>query len=175
MRLAYSLLALRLASACYGQHSHDPAVQKEQMKKLDFLVGKWSGEAAISRGAGEPQKLHQTEEVQYKLDGLVMLVEGTGRDAEGKVVFRALATIAYDDQTSKYHFRGYNDGRYLDTELKVVPNGFQWDFEAGPAKVTNTMRIGEKGEWEETTAAVLGNSPQRKFVEMKLQRQPDAR
>jgi hypothetical protein len=50
------------------------------MKKLAFLIGKWSGDATSRRGQNETVKVKQTEEVQFKLDGLVLLIEGTGRD-----------------------------------------------------------------------------------------------
>jgi len=95
--------------------------KREAMKRLDFLVGKWSGGALVIRGPGEAIELRQSEEVQYKLDDLVLLVEGAGRNAEGQIVFQALAIIAYDDTTSTYRFRAYNDGHYLDTELIVRP------------------------------------------------------
>ncbi|MCX6629569.1 MAG: hypothetical protein NTW28_18275 [Candidatus Solibacter sp.] len=164
-------LTIMLAGACEGQQPN-AAAQREAMKKLDFLVGQWSGPASVSRGPGEPLKLTQSETVQFKMDGLVMLVEGTGRDAAGKIVFQALATICYDDATSTYRFRAYNDGRYLDTDLKVTPKGFEWGYTAGPLKVNNVMRINEKGEWVETTESTYGATPPRKSVEMTLRRQP---
>jgi hypothetical protein len=53
---------------------------------------------------------------------LVLLIEGTGRNPDsGEVMFRALATVAYDDVAGVYHFRAYNEGSYLDTGLKVRP------------------------------------------------------
>jgi hypothetical protein len=142
------------------------------MKKLEFLAGKWSGEASVFRGPGDPMRLHQTEEVQFKMDGLVLLVEGTGRNSDGQTVFRALATISYDEQAATYRFRAYSDGRYLDTEMNVLPSGFVWGYTAGPVKVSNKMRLNEKGEWAETTETSFGGSPPRKSVEMTLQRQP---
>jgi hypothetical protein len=117
-------------------------------------------------------KVIQTEDVQFKLDGLVMLVEGTGRNPSEQIVFQALATITYDDTTSAFRFRAYNDGRYLDTELNVTPKGFAWGYTAGPLKVSNTMRLTGKGEWAETTEATFGSSPPRKTVEMTLRRMP---
>lgn len=142
------------------------------MKKLSFLAGKWSGNALVTRGPGEPLRIRQSEEVQYKLDGLALLVEGTGRNAEGQIVFQALAVISYDEAARTYRFRSYNDGRYLDTELKVSPRGFAWGFAAGPVRVNNAMRINEKGESEETTEAVRGSAAPMRMVEMKLERQP---
>ena len=165
------LLILFASTAGMAQSPPNIAAQREAMKKLEFLAGNWSGDATIVRGAGEPLKAVQTEHVEYKLDGLVMLIEGASRDANGQVVFRALATVAYDDASSTYHFRAYNDGRYLDTPIIVVANGFEWGYTSGPVKVRNTMRIDEKGEWAETTETTFGSNPPRKSVEMTLRRE----
>jgi hypothetical protein len=170
MRSMVLVLLSGMAAVSYGQQPN-VAAQREAMKKLEFLVGKWSGQGTVVRGPGEPMKLRQSEDVQFKLDGLVMTVEGTGRNAAGQVVFRAFATIAYDDSTSAYRFRAYNDGRYLDTELKVTPDGFAWGYTAGQLKVSNTMRLTAKGEWSETTETQFGETPPRKSVEMTLRRE----
>jgi hypothetical protein len=146
-----------------------PEVQREAMRKLAFLAGHWSGPISVSRGPGEPVKLTQTEEVQYKLDGLVMLIEGTSRDSEGKTSFNALATIAFDDATHNYRFRAYNGGHYIDTELTVTADGFSWSYDAGPAHVVNTMHLTGKGEWSETTDVTVGGNPPHHSVEMLLQ------
>jgi hypothetical protein len=116
-------------------------------------------------------KLTQTEEVQFKLDGLVMLVEGAGRNSAGQMVFRALATIAYDDTAGVYRFRAYNDGRYLDSELTVTAGGFSWGYEAGALKVHNTMGLTENGEWLENTDMIFGATPPRRSLQMSLRRQ----
>jgi hypothetical protein len=97
------------------------------MKKLAFLTGTWSGEGTAFMQAG-PLKFQQTESVQYKLDGLVLTIEGAGPEYHRKIAFRAFATVAYDDAARVYRFRAYNDGRYLDTELKVLERGFEWGY-----------------------------------------------
>jgi hypothetical protein len=66
----------------------DLNAQRAAMKKLEFLVGKWAGEARMLRGTGDPLVMMQTEEVQYKLDGLVLVIEGVGK-ADGKPVLQA--------------------------------------------------------------------------------------
>lgn len=152
--------------------SNSVDTQREAMQKLSFLAGHWSGPITIFRGPGEPLHLSQTEDVQYKLDGLVMLVEGKSTGNDGKVQFSALATITYDDATHTYRFRAYHDGRYLDTELSVPANGFSWGFAAGPAQIVNTMHLTDKGEWDETTVATVGSNPPHPSVQMLLQRQP---
>jgi hypothetical protein len=168
--------ALLFACSPYGaaQQPSAPNVetQREALKKLAFLVGHWSGSVTVARGPGEPLHLAQTESVEYKLDGLVLLIEGQSTGADGKAQFAALATISYDDASHAYHFRAYNDGRYLDTELAVQPDGFAWGFDGGPAKIRNTMHLTAKGEWQETTDVTFGSAPPHRSVEMLLARQP---
>jgi len=147
-------------------------VQREAMRKLSFLTGHWSGPITVVLGPREPLHLTQTENVEYKLDGLVMLVEGKGTGADGKVQFNALATIAYDDASHTYHFRAYNGGHYVDTELSVPANGFSWSYAAGPAHIVNTMHLTEKREWSEVTDVTVGSNPPHRSVEMLLQHQP---
>ena len=163
-------LSLTLAAQQAAPSSAD--VQREAMRKLSFLAGNWSGPISISYGPGEPLHFTQTEQVQYKLDGLVLLVEGTCRDAQGKVQFNALATVAFDDTTHTYRFRAYNGGHYIDTELAVPANGFSWGYDAGPAHISNTMHLTGEGEWSEATDATVGGNPPHRSVEMLLKHQP---
>jgi hypothetical protein len=146
--------------------------QQEAMRKLSFLSGHWAGPVAIVRGTGEPVHLAQTEDVEYKLDGLVLLIEGRSISANGKVLFSALATIAYDDTSRTYRFRAYNDGHYLDTELLVLEHGFSWGFTSGPAHIVNSMQLTDKGEWNEFSEATVGSSPPHRSIEMLLQHEP---
>jgi len=177
VRIQLLVPVLLLATATLGfslAAQQDPIdgadVQREAMQKLSFLAGRWSGPMTIVRGPGEPLHLTQTEDVEYKLDGLVLLIEGKSTDARGKALFTALATIAYDDTAHTYHFRAYNDGHYVDTELSVPTNGFAWGFAAGPAHIVNTMRLTDKGEWDEDTETTVGSNPPTRNVEMTLHR-----
>jgi len=142
------------------------------MHKLAFLEGRWDGPVAIMRGPGEPLHLMQSEVVRYKLDGLVMLIEGKSCGTDGNAQFEALATISFDDTSHSYRFRAYNEGHYLDTELTVLANGFSWGFSAGPARIVNIMHFTNKGEWQETGEVTVGNNPARRSVEMLLAHKP---
>jgi hypothetical protein len=147
------------------------AAQREAMKKLAFLLGTWTGDASTMR-PNQSIKVKQTEQVSYKLDGLVLLIEVTGRNPDsGDIVFRALATVSYDDGAGVYHFRAYNDGSYLDTELKVPENGFEWGIQNGPAQMKFVMKLNDKGEWVETGNATVGNNPAQKFFDMTVRKQ----
>jgi hypothetical protein len=56
----------------------------------------------VQRGPGELE-LIQTEEAQYKLDGLILIIEGIGKTkAEGKVALQAFGVVSYDDETGTY-------------------------------------------------------------------------
>jgi hypothetical protein len=152
----------------------DIEAQRAALKKLDFLVGMWSGEARVLRGPGEPLELVQTEAAQYKLDGLILIIEGIGKTkADGKVALQALGIISYDDEAGTYRMRAYNDGRYLETDLQLSENSkrIAWGFALGDIKTSSMLRINEKDEWTELTEIAIGSQPARKFMELVVNRQ----
>jgi hypothetical protein len=63
---------------------------KQELKKLNSFVGNWKGEATYMRGPGSEVSINQEEKIEYKLDGTVLLIEGTGRDVAGNIVFNAM-------------------------------------------------------------------------------------
>ena len=166
------IFSMSLAAATGRPVSNSADVQSEAMHRLAFLVGRWSGPVTIMRGPGGPLHLTQSEDVQYKLDGLVLLIEGKSTSTDGKAQFSALATISFDDATRTYRIRAYNDGHYLETELSVLADGFSWSFPAGPARILNSMHLTSKGEWQEVTEATVGSAPPQRSVEMLLQHLP---
>lgn len=165
-------LAMSWTLAAQERPAGSTDTQRDAMRKLAFLAGRWSGPVTIVLGPGEPLHLTQTEDVVFKLGGLVLLIEGKSTGADGKAQFEALATLSFDEATHTYRLRAYNDGHYLDTELSVTGSGFAWSFAAGPAHIANTMQLTGKGEWRETTDVTFGDGPPRRSVEMLLQHQP---
>jgi hypothetical protein len=150
----------------------DTESQRAAMRKLGFLVGKWTGEARILR-SGESLELLQTEEADYKLHGLVLMIEGIGRNkADAKPALEALGTISYDDETRTYHMRAYNDGRYLETEVKLAENGrgMMWGFALGEIKTSSILRIDDTGDWTEHHEITIGSQPPRKFMQVRVSR-----
>ena len=164
-------LILGLTSLVCLAQAPNVEAQKEAMKKLSFLAGKWSGDATVQRGPGGPLKIRQSEDIQFRLDGLLLVIEGTGRDADsGKVQFNALGIVSYDDNKKEYRLRAYNDGRQVEAQVEVSDRGFAWGFQSGPATVRNTMTVNDKGEWVETTTAKVGDRPEFTTVRMLLKR-----
>ena len=141
------------------------------MKKLTFLVGKWSGEARVFRVSDKPLELAQTEEAQYKLDGLLLMIEGIGRSrTDGKLELQALGVVSYDDEAGEYVMRAYNDGRYMETKLKLTDDakGLTWGFAMGDIKTSSVLRINERGDWTELHEIAIGAQPPKKFMEVRV-------
>jgi hypothetical protein len=69
--------------------------------------------------------------------------------------------------------RAYNDGRYLETELKLSENGIgmTWGFTLGEIKTSSLMRISELGDWTELHEITMGSQPPRRLMEVRVSRQ----
>jgi len=147
--------------------------QRTAMKKLEFLVGEWSGEATVLRGPGQFVDMAQTESEHFKLDGLVLMIEGVGRTkTDGKLSLQALGLISFDDETGTYKMRAFNDGRWLETEVKMGDGGnsISWGFALGAFKTATVLRINENGEWTEHGEIIIGERPPQKMMDLKVRR-----
>jgi hypothetical protein len=141
----------------------DLDAQREAMKKVSFLVGKWSGESRVLRGPGEWAELLQTEEAQ-----------GVGRTkSDDQPVLQAFGIISYDDECGTYHLRAFNDGRFLETTMKLLEqgNGMSWGFALGEIRTNTVLRINERSEWTEAGEISIGSQPAKKFWDLTVQRQ----
>ena len=143
------------------------------MRKFAFLTGKWSGDASVLRAPGQFVELSQTEVAQFKLDGLILMIEGIGRlKSDGTPVLQALGIISFDDETGKYHMRAFNDGRWLETEVKPLDEGntLAWSFTLGEMSTHSVLRIAEKGEWIEHAEITIGPRPPQKLLDLTVRR-----
>ena len=171
MKFLISCIALCIPCAAQVSRVPDLEAQRAAMKKLDFVIGKWTGEARLFRGPGEPLVLIQTEEAQYKLDGLVLVIEGVGRTkADSKLTLQALGIISYNDESGTYHMRAFNDGRFLETDMGLLDHGkgITWGFAFGQIRTSSVMRVTAGGDWTELTEIAIGSEPPRKYMELKV-------
>lgn len=144
------------------------------MKEVSFLVGKWAGEACLLRGPAESVELLQTEEASYRLDGLILVIEGVGRTkSSGQPVLQAFGIISYDDESATYRMRAFNDGRFLETQVKLLEEGkgMTWGFELGEIRTNSTLRISERGEWTEISEITIGSQPPKRLLELSVRPQ----
>jgi hypothetical protein len=152
----------------------DLEAQRAAMKKLDFLAGKWAGQARLLRGPAEFVELFQTEEAQYKLDGLILVIEGIGRTKSGNQPFlQAFGIVSYEDESGTYRLRAFNDGRFLEAEVKLLEDGkgMTWGFALGEIKTKSVLRINERGEWTEVAEISIGSQAPKKLLELAVRLQ----
>lgn len=154
-------------------HQPDLAKQRAAMQRLSFLTGSWSGEAHVQRGAGNPVTLTQTENVEYKLDGLVLVIEGTGRSqTDQQPSLQALGIISYDDATSAYRIRAWNDGRFLESDVQLLDDGksLRWGFGVGDIRSSSLLQIDKDGQWTERAELIVGSQPPKKLMDLTVRR-----
>lgn len=170
MTVMFSLLLFLVAAS--GQETPrapDVNAQRQAMKKLEFLVGEWAGEGRMLRASGEWIEFSQTERAKYKLDGLLLVIEGTGRaKTDGQPLLQAYGVVSYDDASSKYHMRAFNDGRWLETDTALADNGkaLTWGFDVGDMHTKSILRLTDAGEWTESHEITMGTQAPRKFMEL---------
>jgi hypothetical protein len=106
----------------------DGSANRTAIQRLDFMVGRWKGEAWMLRGAERVQTT-MTETIERKLGGVALLVEGVGVvPGEGtsgpRVVHNALAVVSFDPQTGGYVMRSYiASGVWGDFALTPIEGG----------------------------------------------------
>ena len=171
-------LEILLGSVFHGMaqqplHQPDLIKQRASMQRLSFLVGSWSGKAHVQRGPGALMSLTQTENVEYKLGGLALVIEGTGQEQnEQQSSLQALGIISYDDATGAYHIRAWNDGRFLESDVQFLEDGksLRWGFGVGDIRSSSLLQIDSAGQWTENAELIIGSQPPRKIMDLTVHR-----
>jgi hypothetical protein len=172
---ALALFVVPAAAFAQGYRPPDIAAQRAAMERLAPLLGRWQGEAQLQ----QPQSMtvYQTEQVELALDGVLMIVRGTGHaDAarSGAPVFQALAVLSYDDQRRTYEFRSYARGYATTATGEFLEDGsFRWSINpGGPVRIRYTIAItGDR--WREIGEMSYDNGTTwQQTIEMDLQRLP---
>lgn len=166
-RLIMVLVVVCSATVAYGA---------DEMSKLDWLVGEWKGEASARTGPGKPEPVIQVEKVTPRAGGKVLLVEGLGRKkledgTAGDVVHDAIALISWDEEKKTYRFIGHVAQQpSVDTTLDLTaPNTLVWGLTPPQGgKVRFTIRLTEKGEWNEVGEFSPDGAKWFKFLDMTL-------
>ena len=131
-----------------GQFQVD--LQKTEMQKLDKMIGKWWGAGWIQQGKNR-EEFTGTENVQKKLDGLALLVEGrfTAKNEPEKVIHETLAVLSYNTKTNIYDFKTYlangSGGNFI---FSLISGGYEWGMNFPGNKIVYTITI-KDGVWNE--------------------------
>jgi hypothetical protein len=103
-----------------------------------------------------------------------VVIEGVGRArSDGRPILQAYGIVSYDDQSETYRLRAFNDGRFLETQLKLLEegNGMTWEFAQGEIRTKSVLRINERGEWTELAEISTGPEPLKKLLELTVRPQ----
>lgn len=176
--MAVALVAVVPAHAAQGARAAaNPmaartAAHQEALRKLDFLAGTWKGKAWFLTGPDQKHEVDQTETVQFKQQGVLLLIEGLGRDAKtGSIVHDALAVVSFDDASQKYSFTSWaGAGRSGAFEAKVGSNRLEWGMKNAGGSIRYTIVLNDKGEWFELGERSTDGVNWTKFFEMTLQK-----
>jgi hypothetical protein len=169
-------VSLSLSVAVVNAQMPDGSSNRAAIGKLEFMIGRWTGEAWMQRGPERVQTT-MTETVERKLDGVVLQVEGRGvipatGGGEGRVVHHAFAVISFDAQAGAYGLRSYlATGLFGDFALTPIPGGVTWSREVPGGRVRNTAHIAN-GEWHEVGEFSRDGVSWTQIMEIRLRRQP---
>ena len=145
--LALLILSINLAFAQYID-----SLQVDEMKKVQWMIGKWEGEGWMMFGPEEKHTFSQIETVTSKLNGLLLAIEGLGTVDESKIIHNAFAVLSFDSENQRFVMRAHKaDGAFTEADALVDDNGdFIWGFNHPYAgELRFTIRQNDKGQWYE--------------------------
>ena len=168
LALAFVLLG---AVPAFSADAPDKGAHQAAMQKLSFLTGDWEGGGTMAMGPGPRLPFNQTERIQFKHDGTLLLIEGQGKAAQtGAVVHDALAVVTFDPASGRYKFRSFAAvGRFADTEATVEANRMVWWLNFGPQKIRYTVDV-DNGVWREIGERSTDGTTWVAFFEMTLRK-----
>jgi len=152
----------------------DRSIVAEKMKALSFLVGRWEGVGKIQIAAAPRVSSDVRENVQYRLSGQALLVEGLGtvKSEDGKSdqpVHEAIGLITWDLAKEKYvmHVMTAKAGA-VEPTVEVGDKTLVWSFVTDGRTIRYTIKINEKGQWIEDGEWTIKGEKWLKFLEMTL-------
>lgn len=123
---------------------------RRALASLPVAPGTWEGTAWYRQGPGVPDTIRQTERVETRLDGTVILLDGIGRE-NGEVVHHAFATLGWDPARDVYRMTTWlADGTLTEAETSFEDGVFTWGFDVpGGPLVRFRISAPSDGVWHE--------------------------
>ncbi len=135
-----------LTNIIYAQNGETDLVSQSNISQLDFMVGKWTGNGWMIGQDRQRHEFEQTEDIKFKLDGTVLLIEGKGT-SNGTVIHHALAIVTWNKENDQYHFRSYLvNGRKGEYKAELIDGKFYW---YPMDNMRYIIEINEQGQWYE--------------------------
>jgi hypothetical protein len=128
-----------------------PIEQAEKMQALQFMEGSWEGGGWIMDSQTRTRSnFTQKEEIKYDLNGVALVIRGTGYAEDGKQIHNALGVVSYDVIKGSYEMYALLEtGNKTIAELKVLePGKLEWGFEVPGGTVRYLITV-KDGVWTE--------------------------
>jgi hypothetical protein len=173
-KLAVIFILLAAPAPAFAQAQG--AVDSDEMRKLDFLLGAWEGEGWADMGPGQRHVTKVKESIQGKAGGAVLTLEGLGKaKAPGKdeeiVTHSAFGVIWYDGEAKRFRMLAWRAGRSMDAGITVGEKSLVWGYRDQRAgQIRFTIKLDEAGRWFEIGEISRDGTNWKKFFEMTLRR-----
>jgi hypothetical protein len=142
-----------LGQAVRAQMPDVKAPVQAAMQQTAVMVGEWRGTSSSIRPDGSREIAEMHEQIRWKLDETVLLIEGRGVNESGEVAHNALAVLSFDPFTRSYKFNSHiAQGLQTAASFEVLePNvKFRWGYETLAGKIRFTLTFSEDGtHWHE--------------------------
>ncbi len=153
-----------------GLQAQTGTTNKDKMKPLSAWAGKWQGEGWSMDQSRQRTAFTVEENIQWKLDGRVIIAEGIGRNkSDGKVGFHAVGAIYYNNEKGIYEVKSFlDDGNMTLATAEFNDQGqFLWGFDVPGGRVQYTITL-TATTWNEKGAFVMPNGQEFPIMEMNL-------
>lgn len=163
------LFGVLLSNSLKAQNA---TTSQEKMKPLSGWAGQWKGEGWSMDQSRQQTEFTVEENIQWKLDGRVILAEGIGTNkSDGKIGFHALGTIYYNNEKKIYEIKSFvDDGNMTLATARFNDKGqFIWGFDVPGGKIQYTITLTET-TWNEKGAFVMPSGQEFPIMEMSLTR-----
>lgn len=173
IRLRLAMLPLLLVPVLAAAHAAPAApATSRTTEALAFLDGIWIGPATMTLPSGERRSFTQMERVGPMFGGELRVMEGRGRNAEGKAFFGAL-TIFSPQPDGSIEMRSYVRGSQNSRPIRITNNGgFVWEHQDRGEIIRYTATV-DGTSWNEIGERIEEGGRRTTFFEMRLKRVAD--
>ena len=142
------LVGILIATMTLAQSSEKHV--KEEMDKLNFMIGEWEGGGWMMNQDRTKSGFTQSEKIEMDLNGAVLVIHGQGWNTDGHSIHNALGIISYNAKEEKYSMLAMlEDGQQTKAELELVSkNQIKWWFSVPSGTIKYQLAF-ERDTWVE--------------------------
>ncbi|HMS54117.1 MAG TPA: thioredoxin family protein [Fimbriimonadaceae bacterium] len=148
--------------------------QVEKIKALNFLVGRWEGEAWV-HAQGRKIPVTGFEDVQLQAGGTCLMINAIWKMKAGEreiPIHEPCAMLYWDASKNEYRMLAQlGNGLRNEFKVEVKPRGFVWYLTMpSVGEVRYTMNLTEDGVWHEIGEHKMADGKWEPTLEMKLKK-----